>query len=52
MDGLPIADEVIDIFLPILDFALQKPQLPRLRCLGPFDDQAAKQVTMKPVALA
>ena len=37
--GLLIADEVIDIFLPVLYFAVQKWRWRRRHGLGPFDDR-------------
>jgi Cu(I)/Ag(I) efflux system membrane protein CusA/SilA len=39
LGGLLIADEVIDIFLPVLYFAVQKWRWRRLHHLGPFDDR-------------
>jgi len=39
LGGLLIADEVIDIFLPVLYFAVQKWRWRKLHGLGAFDDQ-------------
>jgi copper/silver efflux system protein len=36
--GLLIADEVIDVFLPVLYFAVQKWRWRKLHGLGPFDN--------------
>ena len=38
LGGLLIADEVIDIFLPVLYFAIQKRLWRKLHGVGPFDD--------------
>jgi len=40
LGGLLIADEVIDVFLPVLYFAVQKRQWRKLHGVGPFDDDA------------
>ena len=37
LGGLLVADEVIDVFLPVLYFAVQKGRWRRLHGLGPFD---------------
>ena len=39
LGGLLIADEVIDVFLPVLYFAIQKRRWRKLHRLGPFDDE-------------
>ena len=39
LGGLLVADEVIDIFLPVLYFASQKRLWRKLHGLGPFDDE-------------
>ena len=39
LGGLLIADEVIDVFLPVLYFAVKKWQWRRLHGLGPLDDR-------------
>ncbi len=39
LGGLLVADEVIDIFLPVLYFAVQKGRWRKLHGLGPFDDE-------------
>src|ERR1700736_5281939 len=52
LGGLLIADEVIDVFLPVLYFVTQKWQWRRLHRLGPFDDQVPAQDTVSPVAVA
>jgi Cu(I)/Ag(I) efflux system membrane protein CusA/SilA len=38
LGGLLIADEVIDVFLPVLYFAVQKWRWRRMHGLGPFDE--------------
>ena len=38
LGGLLVADEVIDVFLPVLYFAVQKRRWRKLHGLGPFDD--------------
>jgi Cu(I)/Ag(I) efflux system membrane protein CusA/SilA len=38
LGGLLIADEVIDIFLPVLYFAVKKWQWRRVHGLGPFEN--------------
>ncbi len=43
LGGLLIADEVIDVFLPVLYFAVKKHQWRKLHGLGPFDDRIAVQ---------
>ncbi len=43
LGGLLIADEVIDIFLPVLYFAVEKWKWRRLHRLGPFDDRVAPE---------
>ncbi|HEV3122860.1 MAG TPA: efflux RND transporter permease subunit, partial [Isosphaeraceae bacterium] len=52
LGGLLIADEVIDVFLPVLYFAVQKRRWRRLHRLGPFDDLVPAQDAAQPVALA
>jgi Cu(I)/Ag(I) efflux system membrane protein CusA/SilA len=39
LGGLLIADEVIDVFLPVLYFAVQKRQWRKLHGLGPFEEE-------------
>ncbi|MHB8879185.1 MAG: hypothetical protein ACYC8T_36255, partial [Myxococcaceae bacterium] len=38
LGGLLIADEVIDVFLPVLYFAVKKREWRKLHGLGPFDE--------------
>ncbi|HWE40277.1 MAG TPA: efflux RND transporter permease subunit [Isosphaeraceae bacterium] len=40
LGGLLVADEVIDVFLPVLFFALRRRRWRRLRGLGPLDEAA------------
>ncbi|HWE40719.1 MAG TPA: hypothetical protein VG406_29525 [Isosphaeraceae bacterium] len=40
LGGLLVADEVIDVFLPVLFFALRHLRWRRLRGLGPLDEAA------------
>ena len=50
LGGLLVADEVIDVFLPVLFFAVQKRRWRKLHGLGPFDlERAPDEVT--PVGL-
>ena len=52
LGGLLIADEVIDVFLPVLYFAVQKWRWRRLHGLGPFDDEVRSSDVPEPVAVA
>ena len=52
LGGLLIADEVIDVFLPVLYFAAQKWRWRRLHGLGPFDDEVRSSDVPEPVAVA
>ena len=49
LGGLLIADEVIDVFLPVLYFAVQKRRWRKLHGVGPLDDAAP--VVGEPVVL-
>jgi Cu(I)/Ag(I) efflux system membrane protein CusA/SilA len=44
LGGLLIADEVIDVFLPVLYFAVQKRRWRKLHGIGPFDDRLLQEV--------
>jgi copper/silver efflux system protein len=52
LGGLLIADEVIDVFLPVLYFAAQKWRWRRLHGLGPFEDEVRSSGVPEPVAVA
>ena len=52
LGGLLVADEVIDVFLPVLYFAAQKWRWRRLHGLGPFDDEVRSSDVPEPVAVA
>ena len=45
LGGLLVADEVIDVFLPVLYFAVQKGRWRKLHGLGPLDMERAIDVT-------
>jgi Cu(I)/Ag(I) efflux system membrane protein CusA/SilA len=48
LGGLLVADEVIDIFLPVLYFAVKKRQWRRLHGLGPLDDVVTRRESAQP----
>ena len=50
LGGLLIADEVIDVFLPVLYFAVQKRRWRKLHNIGLFDDRVA--IELDPVVTA
>ena len=49
LGGLLVADEVIDVFLPVLYFAVQKGRWRKLHGLGPFDDALRPPDDPRPV---
>ncbi len=49
LGGLLIADEVIDVFLPVLYFAVQRRRWRKLHGVGLFDDQLAEPPISEPV---
>jgi Cu(I)/Ag(I) efflux system membrane protein CusA/SilA len=50
LGGLLIADEVIDVFLPVLYFAVQKRRWRKLHGIGLFDDRPAEEPESAAVA--
>jgi copper/silver efflux system protein len=51
LGGLLIADEVIDVFLPVLYFAVQKWRWRKLHRLGPFDISLPGPLLVEPEML-
>lgn len=52
LGGLLIADEVIDVFLPVLYFAVQKWRWRRVHGLGGFEDRMPAHVENGPIAVS
>jgi Cu(I)/Ag(I) efflux system membrane protein CusA/SilA len=52
LGGLLVADEVIDIFLPVLYFAVQKWRWRRAHGLGPLDEVAESVAVDEPVPVS
>ncbi|RUL83571.1 efflux RND transporter permease subunit [Tautonia sociabilis] len=52
LGGLLVADEVVDIFLPVLYFAVQKWRWRRAHGLGPLDERVALAAAEDPVPVS